>query len=874
VDNDSSKPELLRLDRVLVDLATGRVIGPEPDTHLSGRELSLLRFLAAHPGQTLSRETLLTQVFEFSPNARTRVVSTTLARLRAKLQESPKDPVHLVSVYGEGVRFEAGLPADTGLVGREQSLSRLLRSPAPVLWVHGTAGVGKTSLLRQAQRILPGTWVSLEGADSIQAIAQTVSGALGLIHAETPLQARLPSLGPLRLYLDGAQASLLVACLPAWLERAPELRVLVASQGQAPEVTDWESMALAPLAPIDAERVLAMHLSNTPTQGDERATLLAHCRGIPLSLVLFARQVALLGPRAVLQELERDDTKLHGDALLAQRVSQSLAHLSPQARAFAALLSSTAHSFPSETVLQAFPEPGAAALGEWVQANLVDRQEDGLLHFPLVRAALREQIPAHARQMALLQWAQSLCRRWHPELHGAGLPQALHALAPHWPALLASLQAPGPEAHLVFVWSTLAELSQITGWPGPTQNPPDLGPANREALDLARARFAFSRKDWPELSRLCRERSVAAENIQWAELELCVLWFTGQGATCHTQGQAWLAAQSEGRWAARARLRWAMSLQGPQQAQEMLRALTELGQDGDAHAHALALVSWARVLSMRGDMPRPGASLPVFERAVALLSPRPVTRLKVTTELLYAQALLQVGKVETALQLTEQVRLSARNRGLPHLAEAASNLKTSVLNDSEQWAQAKQNAEQTLERSLSLRFKRGAMTATWTLGLSALALSDGFRALECQAHLQAYASESPSWKLQHLWFTTALCMAGDLLDLAEEGAALFRELARPIHAPDLLLLELGLERLRLQHGSSEKEQLLALERRLHDPSATPEGSLLETSYDRRAQWRVLDRITPAPPRLRATLRGQALGLAAALQDLSAETTMR
>ena len=69
-------------------------------------EYSLLSFLATHPSRAYSRETLLHRVWGFEYCGGTRTVDVHIRRLREKIEEDPKKPDHIITVWGVGYRFE------------------------------------------------------------------------------------------------------------------------------------------------------------------------------------------------------------------------------------------------------------------------------------------------------------------------------------------------------------------------------------------------------------------------------------------------------------------------------------------------------------------------------------------------------------------------------------------------------------------------------------------------------------------------------------------------------------------------------------------------------------------------------------------------
>ena len=72
---------------------------------LSAREFQLLRYLIEHRGQTLSRDLLLKEVWDYSSDAFTRTVDAHVASLRQKIEENPKRPKLILTMPGLGYKF-------------------------------------------------------------------------------------------------------------------------------------------------------------------------------------------------------------------------------------------------------------------------------------------------------------------------------------------------------------------------------------------------------------------------------------------------------------------------------------------------------------------------------------------------------------------------------------------------------------------------------------------------------------------------------------------------------------------------------------------------------------------------------------------------
>lgn len=74
---------------------------------LSAKEYQLLVYLAQRPGEAVTRETLLKEVWGYNATPNTRTVDVHMTWLRQKMEADPSQPVHLVTVRGIGYRFDA-----------------------------------------------------------------------------------------------------------------------------------------------------------------------------------------------------------------------------------------------------------------------------------------------------------------------------------------------------------------------------------------------------------------------------------------------------------------------------------------------------------------------------------------------------------------------------------------------------------------------------------------------------------------------------------------------------------------------------------------------------------------------------------------------
>jgi two-component system response regulator MtrA len=75
---------------------------------LTATEFKLLHELARRPGQVFTRELLLERVWNYEFLGDSRLVDVAVQRLRAKIEDDPRQPQLITTVRGVGYRFERG----------------------------------------------------------------------------------------------------------------------------------------------------------------------------------------------------------------------------------------------------------------------------------------------------------------------------------------------------------------------------------------------------------------------------------------------------------------------------------------------------------------------------------------------------------------------------------------------------------------------------------------------------------------------------------------------------------------------------------------------------------------------------------------------
>ena len=203
----------------------------EASIPIQPRPLAVLQYLAEHPGQTISKEELLKEVWEGTYVTKA-ALKVCIQEIRKALGETAASPQYIETIGREGYRFggdsvEQAAPAGHAttaagqslVVGREAEVDRLhqqlrkaLDGERQLVFVTGEAGLGKTTIVDRFQ-----AQVQAEGRVTIgrgQCVEQYGEG-----EAYLPI---LEALGRLCREAGGGQiASLLRQYAPLWLGQLP-----------------------------------------------------------------------------------------------------------------------------------------------------------------------------------------------------------------------------------------------------------------------------------------------------------------------------------------------------------------------------------------------------------------------------------------------------------------------------------------------------------------------------------------------------------------------------------------------------------------------------------------------------------------------------
>ena len=98
-------PDALQFDDVAVDFRRYDARKNGVPLEMTRKEFGVLRLLAGRAGEVVTRDELLNEVWGYESTPTTRTVDNHVASLRAKLEASPSQPRHLLTIHGVGYKW-------------------------------------------------------------------------------------------------------------------------------------------------------------------------------------------------------------------------------------------------------------------------------------------------------------------------------------------------------------------------------------------------------------------------------------------------------------------------------------------------------------------------------------------------------------------------------------------------------------------------------------------------------------------------------------------------------------------------------------------------------------------------------------------------
>ncbi len=108
---------------ISVDFETHEVTVRGKPVRMTSKELRLLRYFVENQGRVISRNELLSEVWDLSGNLQTRAVDQFIARLRKIIEPDTANPIHLLTIRDAGYRFVLNPPTEADESSETQQAS-------------------------------------------------------------------------------------------------------------------------------------------------------------------------------------------------------------------------------------------------------------------------------------------------------------------------------------------------------------------------------------------------------------------------------------------------------------------------------------------------------------------------------------------------------------------------------------------------------------------------------------------------------------------------------------------------------------------------------------------------------------------------------
>ena len=97
--------DVLSFDDVTVDFKKNEATKNGKTLKMSVKELQILKYLAEHEGEVITRDKLLDDIWGYDTYPTTRTVDNYILSLRKSIETDPAHPVHILTVHTAGYKF-------------------------------------------------------------------------------------------------------------------------------------------------------------------------------------------------------------------------------------------------------------------------------------------------------------------------------------------------------------------------------------------------------------------------------------------------------------------------------------------------------------------------------------------------------------------------------------------------------------------------------------------------------------------------------------------------------------------------------------------------------------------------------------------------
>lgn len=104
---NSTKDPILRVDTLSLDPTSHIVKRANKEISLTSKEYALLEYFLRHPGHILTREQIISHVWDYSEDLMSNIIDVLIKRLREKIDKAfPKEKQLFITVRGIGYKIE------------------------------------------------------------------------------------------------------------------------------------------------------------------------------------------------------------------------------------------------------------------------------------------------------------------------------------------------------------------------------------------------------------------------------------------------------------------------------------------------------------------------------------------------------------------------------------------------------------------------------------------------------------------------------------------------------------------------------------------------------------------------------------------------
>jgi len=105
IQKEKSRNDILKFKTFSINLKKHEVIVDEEKIELTATEFALLTLLASNPGRVFTRDQLLDEIRGRELTPFDRSVDIHISHLRQKINDTAKEPVYIITVWGVGYKF-------------------------------------------------------------------------------------------------------------------------------------------------------------------------------------------------------------------------------------------------------------------------------------------------------------------------------------------------------------------------------------------------------------------------------------------------------------------------------------------------------------------------------------------------------------------------------------------------------------------------------------------------------------------------------------------------------------------------------------------------------------------------------------------------